>query len=161
MTVMNTALRAKINATGTRGFLQWLAANQPAIYRRARPHIAKQAGRALSLAGFGLTDPATTAAETPAPKSWTDSLMNIVTAASQVYLTREQMNQQNKVLNLQLQRAQAGLPPLDIDLQRIGLQPPQVQVGVAGDTMKLVLLGVGGLGALYVLGKVLGKSRRR
>lgn len=148
----------KITATGTRGFLQWLQVNQPAIYRKARPAIAKQAGSAL--AGLGLTDPTATASETPAPKSWTDSLKDIVLAASQAYLSTQQIKTQQKVVDLQLQRAQAGMAPLDIDLQRIGLQPPQVQVGVAGDTMKWVLLGVVGLGGLYVLGKVLGGRRR-
>lgn len=159
MTVLTTVGRAKITATGTRGFLQWLQQNQPAIYRRARPHLVKQAGTAL--AGLGLTapDPATTAAETAAPKSWTDSLKDIVMAASQAYLSTQQIKTQQKVVDLQLQRAQAGLPPLAIDMQNIGLQPPSVQVGVASDTMKYVLLGVGGLGLLYVLGKVLGKSR--
>jgi hypothetical protein len=150
----------KITATGTRGFLQWLQTNQPAIYRRARPTIVKQAGSALSLAGLGLTDPTTTAAETPAPTSWADSLKNIVMAASQAYLSREQIKAQSKVVDLQLNRARAGLPPLDIDLNSMGLQPPQVQVGVADNTLKMGALVLGGLGLLYVLGRVLGGRKR-
>lgn len=158
MTVRKQAQKAVIRATGTRGFLEWLKVNQPAIYARARPHLARQAGGVL--AGLGLTDPSTTAAQTPAPRSWADNLRDVVMAASQAYLTREQLKSQGKILDVQLQRAQAGQPPLDIDLQQYGIQPPQVQVGVAGDTLKTVGLIAGGLGLLWLLGSAL-KGRRR
>ena len=141
----------KVTATGTRGFLQWLKTNQPAVYAKARPALAKQAGGMLS--GLGLTDPATTAAQTPAPASWTDSLKDIVMAASQAYLSREQIKAQGKILDTQIARAQANLPPLDIDLERYGIQAPQVQVGVASGTLKTAGLILGGLGLIYFLGQ--------
>lgn len=147
----------KVTATGTRGFLQWLKVNQPAVYNKARPALAKQAGGVL--AGLGLTDPATTAAQTPAPSSWTDSLKDIVMAASQAYLSREQIKAQGKILDTQIARAQANLPPLDIDLQQWGIQPPQVQVGVASGTLKTVGLILGGVAAVYFLGQLV-KGRR-
>lgn len=148
----------KVTATGTRGFLEWLKANQPAVYNKVRPQLAKQAGGML--AGFGLTDPASTAAETPAPKSWTDSLKDIVLAASQAYLSREQIKSQSKILDVQLQRAQANLPPLDIDLQQYGIQAPQLQVGLTSDTMKKGALILAGLAGVWFLAKVFGGRRR-
>lgn len=150
-------------ASGTRGFLQWVKTNQPAVYNRALPKLSRVAGRG-QMAGFfglGLLDPTQSAATTAAPKSFADNVKDILLAASQVYLTKEQMQSQQKILDMQLQRAQMGLQPLDIDMSQYGIQPAQVNVGVADSTMKTGGLILAGVAGLFLLTSLFGGRRRR
>lgn len=143
---------------GGRGFLQWVKANQPRVYRGIANPIKAQPG----LKGLGLAVPATDLAvqtpATPATKSWVDSIKDLAMAAAQTYLTREQLQAQRKVLDIQLQRAQAGQAPLDIDLAQYGLTPTAT-VGLAPQTRNLLLWGGLALAAAFILPRVFGGRR--
>lgn len=118
-----------------------------AALRRRRGPIALHAG--LGAAPVTTSAPATA----PAP-SWTDALKTSLTAAipalSQAY-------QQKKLFNLQMQRAQQGLPPLEVEQYT---PPMRVQAGVDTGTQRLIGWGIAGalgLGALFLLSR----GRRR
>jgi hypothetical protein len=141
----------RINEPGQRGFLLWLKANQPRLYGA----LTKQLRTGLS--GLGLAVPsdiATSAPASPASSSWVDSIKDVVMTAAQTYLTKQQVDAQKKVLDIQLQRAQQGLPPLNLDLAQYGLTPT-ANVGLAPDTMRLVMWGGLALAAVYLLPKLL------
>lgn len=90
--------------------------------------------------------------------SLTSWLTALVGGASQLYLTKSQLDTANKVTNLQLQRAQMGLPPLNIDMTKMGV--PSVAVGLSSSTQSLVMwLGLGLVGVLLV-GGMRGSSRK-
>ncbi len=84
-----------------------------------------------------------------------DKIKEIVLGASQAYLTYEQMQAQKKVMNTQLARLQAGLPALDIDMEKYGLVGPSVSVGLSPTTRSLLVWGGGALAAVYLLPKLL------
>lgn len=134
--------------SGLPGFAAWLRLRAPHLYKTARP----------SLAGLGFAAPTTPggAATAATGQSTMDKLREMLLAASQVYLTREQVKAQQKVIDAQILRAQQGLPPLDINMAQMGIQP-QVGVGVSSDTQKFILIGLGLAGAIYLLPKVFGR----
>lgn len=145
----------KINTTGMKGFLLWLKSAQPRVYNEYTRRMHAQ------LAGFGDTtseigDPAVLATAAPAPASWVTNIRDILLGASQVYLAKTQLDTQKKVLDMQLQRAQQGLAPLDINPATYGLQPT-VGVGVSNDTKQLLIWGGVGLAAVYLLPKLFGR----
>lgn len=143
--------------TGGRGFLQWLKASQPTLYRGISQRLANQP----ALAGLGLNIPATDiATQTPstsATPGWVDSIKNLALTFAQTYLTKQQVDAQKKVLDIQLERARQGLAPLDLDLSQYGLTPT-ANVGLAPDTRTLLMWGGIALAAVYLLPKLL--SRR-
>lgn len=140
------------NPRGMRGFFAWLDATQPAVARAARARIAAPA----MLGDLGITSPVevTTTQNATAP-STADKIKDIVLAASQAYLTVEQMKAQRKVMDMQLQRAQAGLAPLDINMESYGLTGPSVSVGISPATKNLLIYGGLGLAGVYLFGKFL------
>lgn len=141
-----------VQDTGAKGFLNWLKRYQPAIYAR----IGKKAD-AITLAGLGLTsptDPATGASTAMMSSTVADRLKDLVTVAAQVYLTKEQMDANKKILDFQLSRAQQGLAPLDINPAQYGVPTPSVSVGMADD-VKTYLKWGGLVGGGYLLLKAL------
>ena len=72
-----------------------------------------------------------------------NTISNIIAGISQAWLAKTQADTVTKVNDIQIQRAQAGLPPLDIST--LGLNVPQVNVGVAPGTLKAGGLGLAGL----------------
>jgi hypothetical protein len=202
---------SKITATGTRGYLLWLATD-PAfavIYNKIQPQLKQLQsqlnatpatpnnplgmcgfGRIGELGGFGdfgcccvgLSDsdvaninagssvsasdfnavnavtptiqvnPAAAVAASPAATtpSLAASLSSIVGVAAQGVLTADQISTANQINQIQISRAQAGLPPLNLSTGALGL--PQATVSLLGSTaaMPLLLLG-GGLILLLVL----------
>lgn len=140
--------------TGMKGFTAWLAQAQPAVHARFIKHVTRPA-----LHGLGITSPDIVAVEStqPVAKSTADKVKDIVMALSQGYLTVQQMNAQKKVLDLQLERARQGLPPLNLDMQQYGLTGPQVSFGVTSDTKTMLGIGAAILGAVYLLPKLLRK----
>lgn len=139
-----------INAPGAAGFIAWLERYQPDLLRIARP-------RALGaqLAGLGQDIAAGTTSSTTGG-TMLDVLKNAVTIASQAYLTKTQLDAQKRILDLQVARAQQGLPPLDIDPGAYGV--PRVSVGVTDDTKKFLMYGGIGLG-LLLLFNMMGRRR--
>lgn len=86
-----------------------------------------------AVANVGTASPATS-----------NTISNIIAGLGQAYLFKTQADTNTKINNIQIMRAQAGLPPLDIST--LGLGVPQVNVGVAPGTLK-----AGGLGIASVL----------
>jgi hypothetical protein len=71
-----------------------------------------------------------------------------VDALARVVQTYAIADTQRRILNVQLQRAQQGLPPLRAAEYGVGAS---VNVGLSPDTQKMLLWGALGLGALFVL----------
>lgn len=139
---------------GMRGLFAWMRARQPRLYAKAHGEV-----KASALSGIELTDDMTSAAQVttetgPVSSGVAQRIKDILLGVSQAYLTAEQMKMQKKVIDTQIARAQAGLPPLDIDLSRYGVGP-QATVGVSQDTQRLLLWLVAGAGAIYLVPKLL------
>lgn len=140
---------------GTKGFFIWLRSALPRVYDEVRKEFKDSA----QLNGIGLSsDPVTAATEAPASSTLVKTISEIANIAAQTYLTREQIQAQNRILNINLQRAQQGLSMLDINPAQYGLQP-SVGVGLTGDTKQLLMFGGLGIGALWLLSMATGKRR--
>lgn len=68
---------------------------------------------------------------------------------SKIALALVQTDQQRKIMNLNIERARQGLPPVD-PAQYSGLG---VQVGLAPQTQNLILIGLVGLAAVILLAR--------
>lgn len=104
----------------------------------------------------------TVATSTPASTNWLSDigtvLTNAVSAAGQAYLTVNQVQGANQILQTNLQRAQQGLPPLPYTANQLGLTGPTVNLGLSSSTLTpLLLLGGGAL----VLFAIIGAMKRR
>ncbi len=142
------------NPRGMRGFFVWLGTTQPRVARA----VAIKLRRPVMLGSLGLTTPAeVTTTQAPVAPSITDKIKDLVLGVSTAYLTYEQMQAQKKVMALQLERARAGLAPLDINMEQYGLTGPQVSVGLSPATKSLLIYGGGALAAVYLLPKFLRK----
>lgn len=71
-------------------------------------------------------------------ESWIDSLSRLLPTLAATY-------QQKQLLDVQVDRARQGLPPLNTNQYGAG-----INVGVSQDTQKLLMYGAIGLGALFV-----------
>lgn len=149
-----------INETGTKGFLMWVRANQPKLYSEFLKHWNKPEVSGLSCYGLGDTnpldpsvfsagavDPANTTSASPMSSSIADTIGSVFRMAGQAFLTKTQIDGQSKLMDAQLSRAKAGLPPLNIDPATYGLQPT-VGVGLSSSLQSLLMYG--GLAALGV-----------
>lgn len=90
------------------------------------------------------------------------SIGNIVSAIGQVYLAKSQVDTLNQVNQIQLQRAAAGLPPLNTSTLQLGV--PQVQVGLNSQTLTgggIALGVVALLGLALLMGNKGGGSHAR
>lgn len=149
-------LQAKAGAApGWAGFMGWLADTHPQLYNKVRVmdsdfvQAAEQQSNAGSviLAGLSGDD-----APAPAP-SQVQQFLQTATAAAAAILP---LVQQQKVLNMQLKRAQAGLPPLDVGAY---IDPNQgMNVGITPATQKTLMYLVGGGIAAFLVSRVI---RRR
>jgi hypothetical protein len=154
----------QVTTPGQKGFLLWVKLNQPKLYDAYRATLKKNMQTLKGLGDDGspdptappdsAPDPATSAPPAPASSSWADATKNILLSASQVYLAKTQIDNQSKLLDTQLARARAGLPPLNIDPASYGLQPT-IGVGLSSSTQKLVMYGLIGIGALLLLNTVM------
>lgn len=154
-----------VNDVGARGFLKWLQISMPAVYRDILPDLKKlnlQAKAASGGAGLGsFGDSQTTdvpAGTANASSTWSDAVTKLISAWGQYKLTDSQLDIAKQIAQTNLQRAQQGLSPLPYDAGQLGLAPT-VQVGLSGDTGKLVMYGGIGLLAFLVLNSVM-KHRR-
>lgn len=141
--------------TGMRGFFGWMRARNPRLYAQAIPAIKTRA----TLSGLGITGDAASAAASvseagPTAPGIVDKIKDILFGVSQAYLTAEQLKAQKKILDVQLQRAQAGLAPLDINMAQYGIGP-QATVGLSSDTRSMLLWGAAILGAAYLVPKLI------
>lgn len=140
---------------GMQGFFAWLRTRSPRMYSETMKRVQNP-----SLAGLGMTGDASAVAAAvteaaPAPKGVIDKLRDMLLAAGQTYLTVTQVKAQQKVLDMNLKRAQQNLPPLDVTLPAYSVQGPQVGVGVNSSTqdflMKALLIGGGILVAVKLI----------
>lgn len=171
-----------IQDTGIRGYLKWLQRDQPGIYKAIAPQVAQYAPEAFSdyeqsqamgsLMGLGdglttffgtsspdpSTDVASAANSGASSPSITSMISNLVGAVGQVFLAKTQVDTLKQVNNIQLQRAQQGLSPLDTSSLNLGV--PQVNVGLSKGTLTgggIALAVVGGLGLLFLLSSKRGR----
>lgn len=89
--------------------------------------------------------------------STTDLIGSIVSGISSLYLTKQQANIQQQVVNTQLQRAALGLPPLPTSLSNLGV--PQVSVGLSTGTGSALAIGGAIIAAMFILPKLMGSRR--
>lgn len=173
-----------INDTGVRGFLKWWKAEQPGLYPKVAQLVSQRVPAAFDdyhggnwkIAGLGQTDalqmlsvdPSLVSAPTvdvsdaadsgAKSTSIADTISNIVKGVSTLYLTKKQADIQQQVVNTQLQRAAAGLPPLPQSLANLGV--PQVNVGLQGNTGIMLAIGGGLLAFALFFGRG-GRGRSR
>jgi len=81
--------------------------------------------------------------------SITDTIGSIVKGISTLYLTKQQANIQQQVVNTQLQRAALGLPPLPTSLSNLGV--PQVSVGLSSGLGGGLAIGAAVLFGVFML----------
>ena len=90
--------------------------------------------------------------------SLANTIKEIANVAGQAYLTRQQAQAQQQILNIQLQRMQNGQSPLAIDPGMYGLPRPSIGVSLDDSTKKLLMVGGGAL-VLAVLFGLIGGGR--
>lgn len=148
-----------VTETGSKGLLLWLRANQPRLYSEFLKIWNTNAISGLGAVGDPFdpanypatpTDPATTTSTAPTSSGFADLLSNVIKSAASIFLTKAQVDAQGKLLDAQLARAKAGLPPLNIDPANYGLQTT-VGVGLAPATKQLLMYGGIAAGALWLL----------
>lgn len=103
---------------------------------------------------FPLGDDPTTTDTTAAAPSW---LSQLAQAFTQFKLSQQQLNTANQITQINLQRAQAGLAPIQLDTSSMGV--PSVSVGLSSGTKTLLQYALIGGGLLW-LGSILLKKGR-
>lgn len=150
----------RVKTRGTKGFFEWMQQALPRTYAGVKQELSAAQGAAVGLRGVGFVavEPVKTATEAPVTSSLANTIRDIATVVGQAYLSREQIKAQQNILNLQLQRAQQGLPPLPIDPSTYGLPQPTVGIALDDSTKKLLMYGGGAL-ALALLFGLIGGGR--
>lgn len=144
-------------ANGWPGFFGWLSQTHPALYNRVRVmdsdfvQVAEQQHNAGSAVLPGMAGDDVPQAAAP-PASQVQQFLQVATQAATAILP---LVQQQKILKVQLQRAQQGLPPLDVGAY---VDPNQgVNVGINPATQKTLLWLGGGAVAAFLLSRILGR----
>jgi len=122
-----------------------------------------QVDQAVASAG-GLnpvSDPASNASTAPTSSSLSSIFSSLATAVGSVFLTKQQVDTQNQLVQLQLQRAQLGLPPLNVSSLGLPQLGPTLNLGLSSTTQSALfwVLGIGG--GLFLLSSLMGGGRRR
>ena len=148
--------------------VQWFRTNVPGfkqVMDRASPPVrAGLAGLAILGPDDGTTASASTAVATTDSSDfdWGNLIKSLGTAASQYMMTDAQIKANQQITNIQVQRAQQGLPPLALSTlqQQYGISTtPSANVGLTPDTKTFLMYAGIGLGLLWVFTSM--KSRRR
>jgi hypothetical protein len=106
----------------------------------------------------GSSDPSgaiSSASTSSASPSWLSSIGSAVTAATQAYLGIQQSKDAQTLFDMNLQRAQQGLAPLNANPTAYGIISPSVNVGLDPGVQSLLIYGGIGLGAILILSTVL------
>lgn len=127
---------------GVPGLVRWIKLAHPAIYSKLSARLAN-----APLRGLGLTDPNATAV-TVADSGKPGIAQTILSSVKDLISVGLPLYQQQKLFDLQLKRAQAGLAPLDT--QAIS-DASAVRVGVDSSTRNTGLI-IAGVGAAALLG---------
>lgn len=100
-----------------------------------------------------LPDVATAADSTPPDTSSTSWLSSLINGVSSAFLTVNQAQQQSAIVNAQLQRAQAGLPPLTVTPGAAGIPLISTSTIFGLSTTTVLIGGALLVGAYFLLGK--------
>lgn len=138
----------QISERGTKGLFLYLKRAMPQVYAQ----VAREISDAGSLQGMGAIDPVSAATQNPPSNSLADTIMSIANTAASVYLTGKQAQAQGQILQVQIDRAKAGLAPAPIDPAANGLPAPSKQI----PWDKIGLLAAALLGIAFFL-----KGRKR
>lgn len=130
---------------GYPGFFAWVKRAHPGLYSQA---VARVPQAFAGMGAMGLTAPGEPTAQSQGIASkLLDTIKNLATVALPIYT-------QKKVLDMQLKRADAGLPPLDTS--QIS-DMTSVKVGVDEGTRNTGLMVVGGILAAILGYKLLSR----
>jgi hypothetical protein len=158
-----TTVRLPVKAGASRGFqgfIGWLEATHPKLYNyalAADPDFVTGASNARSsgavLSGLGLVDVSPASTLQPQTSGGSTSAQNFVNTLLQAGAAILPLVQQQKILAIQLKRAQAGQAPLDVGDY---IDPNSgINVGVTAGTQKTLLYLAGGLGAVFLLSRLM------
>lgn len=138
--------------TGPKGYLVWLAMNQPKLYAQVRAKLKDRVPQNLSgfgevdqsLVSIGVTadvasDPIINSAPQGASSTWADALKNILSTVAVGYSAKQQIDAQNKLNQIQLDRLRQGLPPLNVDPASLGLSTASASIGLSSNTQRLFI----------------------
>lgn len=174
-------MQKEIQVTGPKGYLIWLAQNQPALYREVREKLRPMLPNDLkgyasgSLGGLGQTsqvqlqtigldmsllkDPVIAAAPQGASSTWADTLQNVLQGVAVAYSTKQQIDAQAKLNQIQLDRIRQGLQPMNVDPATLGLQTASATIGIAPNTQKMLMWGGLAILGVWVLTSFGGRAR--
>lgn len=162
-----------IEVTGAKGYLIWMAKNQPALYAKVRErlitsmplgaYMAHPFGD-VALQDFSLdtslvSDPVIQSAPTTASSSWADTLASVVKAVGVGYATKKQIDAQSQLNQIQLDRVRRGEQPVNVDLSSMGLSTATLGLGLTGNTQNLVIWGGAAILAVWLLTSLTKKRR--
>ena len=132
-------------------FVNWIKQHEPFIYRVARKRALLQQGNAL--AGLGVID-------------WGTMFSSVVNTVKDVAPSILQARQQKKIMDMQMKRAEQGLPPANVEdyTPAIKISPqitPETEQAInrvaaqsVGSGLQKLILPIGlGVGALLFLKK--------
>jgi hypothetical protein len=134
-------------------FIRWMKHNEPFLYRVGLRRMQLQKHNSLSA-----TEPEKSGF------SWSGLFTNLVDTVKSVAPTYLQAKQQKRIIDMQMKRAEQGLPPADVqaytpairiapeitpDTQRVITQV--AKDSISSGTRNMLLLGGLGLGALVLL----------
>lgn len=97
------------------------------------------------LKGFGQTSDSTGTTDSSSTGT-PDWLANLTTGVTNFFVGRQQLQTIDEINQINIQRAAAGLPPINPNIAQ-----PGVQVGLSSGTQQLLVYGALGIGALFVL----------
>jgi hypothetical protein len=97
----------------------------------------------------------------PASAGWLSDIGNAITAATTAALGVTQVNDAQKIFNINLARAQQGLAPIATNPAALGLPSPTARIGLTSETTTAVLWGVGLLAGGLILAGALGGRKGR
>lgn len=139
-------------ARGYPGFVGWLAKVHPDVYNRVIATIPDTVSALRTIHSNG----SVLHGDDPAASTRTQQFIAAVTSAATAILP---IVQQQKLLKIQLERARAGQPPLDVGAY---VDPNQgVNVGLNPGTQKTLLWLGGGIVGAWLLSRLLGRRGRR
>lgn len=142
---------------GFQGFIGWLEATHPKLYNyavAADPDFVSGVQNARSSGSvLGIVDTTPGAVIQPETAKGESAATQFVKTISQAAAAILPLVQQQKILSIQLKRAQAGQAPLDVGDY---IDPNAgLNVGVTPGTQKTLLYLAGGLGAVFLVSRLL------
>lgn len=132
---------SNIREPGLPGFLRWLERDFPAVHARLRAQ--RPDLLATAMAGLGQAEPVAT-------KTAGQKIADFVLPLLQVY-------QQRQILKLQLKRAEAGQPPLDVE--SLAAPPTRVEIEAGKETRRTGMIALAAGAGLGLLVWMMGRRR--